>query len=328
MLKLIGEEIQKNKSVKVENIVRQVVGEVSVTRPDWIKELLPNTLPIEKKLDYIASAIIRKEVVRKMDFNRPDWLDEIKPKEIVFPEQKEAEKINPVLKEILKAIQEQEKIDEVSIKGEVEIKEPKWWKLPDIEKPILSLASFIKKYFDKVILKTEIQNEITIANPVKEVIVKNPQKEVKISNLKTLEENTALMTAQLRALGTTGSSGGLVDTSKLATEETLQAVKTAVENISGLQCSTDMEGGGIVSVGTTAVEMTFVGTPKSIIISSIPTNTGIIYLGKSNVTSAGANAICFILPGESIELKYNDTSNALYAVSDTAAQSVIKGAML
>lgn len=231
MLKLIGEATQKNKLVQVENIIRQVVGEVSVTRPDWIKELLPNTLPLEKKLDYIASAIIRKEVVRKMDFNRPTWLDEIKPKEINFPEAKDFSKPQTdLLKEILTAIQEQEKVEEVSIKGEVKIAEPKWWKLPDFEKPVLSLASFIKKYFDKVVLKTEIQNEITIKNPIKEIKVLNPQKEVAITNLSKMEKSLDLMTAQLRSLGTTGSNsngGSTVDTSSLATEETLQAVLAA-----------------------------------------------------------------------------------------------------
>lgn len=95
-----------------------------------------------------------------------------------------------------------------------------------------------------------------------------------------------------------------------------------------VQSSTDMEGGGIVSVGTTAVEMTFTGTPKTIIISADSSNTGTIYIGKSTVTNAGANAIAFLLPGESIELDYNDTTNALYAVATVASQSIIKGALL
>lgn len=95
-----------------------------------------------------------------------------------------------------------------------------------------------------------------------------------------------------------------------------------------VQSSTDMEGGGIISVGTTAVEMSFTGTPKTITISAISSNTGTIYIGKSTVTNAGANAIAFLLPGESIELDYNDTTNALYAVASVAAQSIVKGALL
>jgi hypothetical protein len=113
-----------------------------------------------------------------------------------------------------------------------------------------------------------------------------------------------------------------------ATEEKQDDTIIAINNISGLQRSTDMEGGGIVSVGTTAVEMTFTGTPESIIISAVSTNTGIIYIGKSTVTNAGANAIAFLQPGESIELSYNDTTNAIYAVATVAAQSIIKGCLI
>jgi hypothetical protein len=91
---------------------------------------------------------------------------------------------------------------------------------------------------------------------------------------------------------------------------------------------TDIEGGGAVTIGTTAVNLTFTGTTHSIILTASQSNTGIIYIGKSTVTSAGANALTFLMPGESLTLDYNDTTNALYAVSDTASQSLFKGATL
>lgn len=91
---------------------------------------------------------------------------------------------------------------------------------------------------------------------------------------------------------------------------------------------TDIEGGGSVSVGTSAVEVTFTGTTKSIIITASQSNTGTLYIGKSNVTSAGANAMTFLVPGESLSIDYDDVSNALYVVADTAAQSFFKGATL
>lgn len=226
MLKLIGEETQKNHSVSVENTIRQVVGEVSVTRPDWIKELLPDTIPIQKKLDYIASAIIRKEVVRKMDFNRPSWLDEIKPKDIVFPEAKDtAQPIVEALQEVLQAIREKEITEKVEVTNALEIKEPKWWKLPDFETPIGKVIDVLKS-LPKVF---KIEGKVTVDNPVTEVTVKNPQKDVKITNLKGVEDKLDLVTAQLIGLGNTGGSSGgsQVDTSSLATEETLQAVLSA-----------------------------------------------------------------------------------------------------
>jgi len=92
--------------------------------------------------------------------------------------------------------------------------------------------------------------------------------------------------------------------------------------------STDIEGGGTVSVGTTAVEVTFTGVTQTIIITSDKNNTGLIFIGESNVTNLGANAMTFIQAGDSIELEYNDSDNAVYVVSDTASQTIYKGALL
>ena len=91
----------------------------------------------------------------------------------------------------------------------------------------------------------------------------------------------------------------------------------------------DMEGGGWVDVGLTAIEATFTGTPTHhIIITAAEDNTGILYIGKSNVTNAGANALTFITAGNSFSLPYDDADNAVYVVSDTADQRFMKGALL
>jgi hypothetical protein len=92
--------------------------------------------------------------------------------------------------------------------------------------------------------------------------------------------------------------------------------------------SENIEGGGKVSVGTTAVAVTFTGTTTSVIISSDINNTGVLYIGKSTVTNLGANAFCFLQAGESVTIDYNDATNALYVVSDTASQYFWKGALL
>ena len=218
ILKQIGEAIEANKSVKVENIVREVVGKVAVEKPDWIQELKQDTKPLEKKLDYIASAIIRKEVVRKMDFNRPDWIKELVPKDFVFPDSKDFSKPTvDILKQVLKAINDKEVVKDVSVTGMVEVKEPAWLKFPDIEKPIVALAKFIKKYFDNAVLKTEIQNEITISNPVREVMISNPVSIVSIKDFKKMLEKLDLISMQLRAMGTTGSNAAQVPTDPLIT---------------------------------------------------------------------------------------------------------------
>ena len=92
--------------------------------------------------------------------------------------------------------------------------------------------------------------------------------------------------------------------------------------------TTNMEGNGKVAVGTTAVSIAFTGVTQSIIISADTANTGQLYIGKSNVTNAGANAIVFLEAGESVTLDYNDATNGVYVISDTATQNFWAGATL
>ena len=91
----------------------------------------------------------------------------------------------------------------------------------------------------------------------------------------------------------------------------------------------DMEGGGKIGVGTTAVEVTFTGTPThSVIITADLFNTGILYVGESNVTNAGSNAITFLEAGESLTIDYEDGDNPVYGVASIASQNFFKGALL
>ncbi|KKL23580.1 hypothetical protein LCGC14_2424010, partial [marine sediment metagenome] len=69
--------------------------------------------------------------------------------------------------------------------------------------------------------------------------------------------------------------------------------------------SKDLEGGGINAVGTTAIEVTFIGTTTSILITADNSNSGTLYVGKSDVTSLGANAFDFLLAGESVSINYD-----------------------
>jgi len=265
ILKQIGESIQENKSVTVENIVRQVVGKVAIERPDWISELKADTKPIEKKLDYIASAIIRKEVIRKMDFNRPDWIKELIPKEIEIPEAQDFTKPTvDILKEILIAINEKEITEQVEVTNAIEIKEPKWWKLPDIAGPIVSLAEALKKYFDKTTIKVQSQDGSTvkIENPVTEVTIKNPVKEVEAKGVVTALK---LISAQLIAIGNTGSNGG-----QSAISDPLIEYKSAGMDISG-----------------TPMYFGYVATDGSWYIKALDTTSGTTYCkGDSNYATA------------------------------------------
>lgn len=106
-----------------------------------------------------------------------------------------------------------------------------------------------------------------------------------------------------------------------------QNIETTVSDIlSELQDATGYEGAP-VTVGTSAVELTFSGTTKSLSIQSDPDNTGIIWVGPSSIDSSGANAVKQLGAGDSIDIDINDSSAAWYAVSDTATQTVYKLAL-
>lgn len=85
--------------------------------------------------------------------------------------------------------------------------------------------------------------------------------------------------------------------------------------------------GGTVSVGTAAVELTFSGVTKSVLITADHNNGTMIYIGASTITQAGADAITRLDPGESLSLDLNDASAALYAVAGTTGQKVYKVAL-
>ena len=101
-------------------------------------------------------------------------------------------------------------------------------------------------------------------------------------------------------------------------------VKTAGTSSSiAITSPTDFEGAP-VTVGTSATEMTFSGTPGSIFLQSDVDNLGKIWVGKSNIDNTGANAMARLTPGESLTIDLNDTTNAIYTVSDTVSQTVFK----
>ena len=85
--------------------------------------------------------------------------------------------------------------------------------------------------------------------------------------------------------------------------------------------------GGDVAVGTTQVEMTFTGTTKAMMIQSKVANTGFIWVGLTGVTNSGGNAFAQLSPGQSVSIDLDDTSAAIYVISDTAAQTVYKSAL-
>lgn len=234
ILKQVGEAIEANKTVKVENIIRQVVGKVAVERPEWLNELKQDIGPLQKKLDYIASAIIRKEVVKKVDVNRPEWLSELVPKDIKVPEPVDFTKPTvETLKLILKEIKDREVVKEVTIASAVEIKEPEWFRLPDIGLLLSGTYKKLVAFMEDNVFDVRVQNEISVDVKNRELSVKvlNHPDEVKIENISKITDRLDLLSSQLRAIGTTGSNAatGTASTGSGGDGAILDGVSSAVK---------------------------------------------------------------------------------------------------
>jgi hypothetical protein len=92
---------------------------------------------------------------------------------------------------------------------------------------------------------------------------------------------------------------------------------------------TDLEGSSLVSVNTTPVKITFSSSlkPRTVIISAANDNPGSLYIGKSDVTTGGANVLTYLDAGEKIILDYDIQTNPLYVVSAGITSSFYKGAL-
>jgi|SaaInl4_200m_RNA_FD_contig_123_13668_length_3920_multi_10_in_1_out_0_2 hypothetical protein len=92
---------------------------------------------------------------------------------------------------------------------------------------------------------------------------------------------------------------------------------------------TDVEGLGDISVGTSEVQISITGTPTQIIrIQADDKNTGLIFVGKSGILSDKTNDVFRLEATEEAIISYNDVSNALYAISNLAGQTINVGALL
>lgn len=116
-------------------------------------------------------------------------------------------------------------------------------------------------------------------------------------------------------------AGGLSASSDVATESKQDDI------IALLEIADDFEGSPIV-VGTSAVELTFSGTPTAFALQSDHDNNGSIWIGKSNVDNTGANAMGRLEAGESVSIELDESTNAIYVVASASSQIVYKIALV
>lgn len=77
-----------------------------------------------------------------------------------------------------------------------------------------------------------------------------------------------------------------------------------------------------ITVWLTEVELVFSWVTKTIRIQADSGNTGIIYIGNTWVLSDWSNDFQRLSPWDEVSFDYNDSTNAIYVISDTASQTI------
>lgn len=94
------------------------------------------------------------------------------------------------------------------------------------------------------------------------------------------------------------------------------------------QISDDLEGLGFITINVLGTELVFTGETKHVSIRAHPDNNDVVFIGLSDVSDTGGNAIAFLSPGDFVKLDYDDVDNALFTISQTAGQKIMVGALL
>lgn len=263
----------------------------------------------------------RKELLRKFD----DLIVAIKEKDSLGKEAEES---------IVKAIKEI-KIA-VTVPPIPPIKVPPV-KIPPIKVPTIRIPPTVVKFPENFSIKkpswlpapidlSKILNKLTLINKLKFTLPKRAKDAIPVRLSDGEKFYKAIGGAISSAVGAlpfkradSSAHRALVDNDGHVQVDVLST---------GLQTPTDFTGAP-VTVGTTAIKITFTGVTRSIFLQSDHNNTSSnIWVGKSNVTNAGANAMARLGQGESLTIELDDASNAIYVVSDTASQTLFKMAVL
>lgn len=85
--------------------------------------------------------------------------------------------------------------------------------------------------------------------------------------------------------------------------------------------------GGPVTIGTTAVELTFTDKTKAIHVQSDHDNSGELYFGDSTVESDGSNAMMRLDAGEGMGIDLDDENAPTYVVASAAGHTAYKLAL-
>jgi hypothetical protein len=287
----------------IKQVEEKIDRGVDTKKPKWWKAIDNKKLSeaIGKEVTKNPLKVVVENPQGTVGVKKPSWIKEIP---------------SDILKGITKAIKQ---TFNVNVINKIEVKKPVWLKELDPTKYVKAIFDFFK-------------NQVLIARLI-HTTAKDPVS-VRLSNGKDFYNAILSVVGGHGGGGATDpvglkdSSGGTIDP---ATQQTLAALLTELKLKADLTetqpvSSEPWDGieGGPVTVGTTAVELTFSGTTKSISIMADADNTGKIWWGPSTVDSAGTNAYGRLTPDRAVNIDFDDSIVAIYVVSDSASQKVFK----
>jgi len=112
------------------------------------------------------------------------------------------------------------------------------------------------------------------------------------------------------------TTDSLGSSQQIATETTQSGISAKLDP------ATDIETQDLITVGPTAVEITFTNDAGQVILCAGDANSGNIFIGKSDVANNGNKAFAVLAPGQTRAFPYDKSVNALYAISNTFNQKL------
>jgi len=133
------------------------------------------------------------------------------------------------------------------------------------------------------------------------------------------------------------------DTDGLSTESTLTAVDdkigtrlpaalgthggVKVDPTSAIEALTTipslLECLGIIPITNSATPLGFASKTRTIVVTSHPANTDLVFVGQEFLTAAGDHALTVLSPGDSVALDYDDSTDAIYVCAASGSQNII-----
>ena len=275
-----------------------IIGQVNLQLPPELKVLVDNfdeiPLPKEVNVTNLKDIPTTNEVtVKNIGDAKADKVKVENLKDIKIPEPKDEVTVK--------------NLKDIEIPSKIDLNQPKWWKDPITQREFTKALVDFGRTIKKLGIKADLDEYRDPKRPLA----------VRLSNGRKF----------IDALAYAVSQGG---TTAFPFETASGIAKAALVNQDGSVVvdgkeTTDFEGGK-VTVGISAVEITFSGVTQTIHIEADVDNSGYIYLGKNGVTVN--SGMVQLEPGASVTMELNDASNALYAISDTADQVLRKMALL